>query len=90
MVGHRLGDECIKNKAALLNYRTLIEKVGEVGKAQLLINMRDSIKIPTNQSESISIIECNLKTYPTIMIWVMRHRLVFRMVSKRLSITHKA
>ena len=57
MVGHRLGDECIKNKAALLNYRTLIEKVGEVGKAQLLINMRDSIKIPTNQSESNSIIE---------------------------------
>jgi len=51
MVGHKLGDECIKNKAALLNYRTLIEKVGEIGKTQLLINMRDSIKINANQSE---------------------------------------
>ena len=65
MVGHRLDDECIKNKAALLNYRTLIEKVGEVGKAQLLINMRDSIKIPTNQSESNSIIESTNQIVPS-------------------------
>ena len=65
MVGHRLGDECIKNKAALLNYRTLIEKVGEAGKAQLLINMRDSIKIPTTQSESNSIIESANQIAPT-------------------------
>ena len=52
MVAHRLGDECIKNKAALLNYRTLIEKVGEIGKTQLLINMRDSIKITDNESDT--------------------------------------
>ena len=50
-MAHRLGDECIKNKAALLNYRTLIEKVGEIGKSQLLINMRDSIKITNNEKD---------------------------------------
>jgi len=53
LVAHRLGDECIKNKASLLNYRTLIEKVGEVGKAQLLMNMRDSIKITITKSEEV-------------------------------------
>ena len=63
-MAHRLGDECIKNKAALLNYRTLIEKVGEIGKAQLLINMRDSIKITDNELPTKDVINATVTKDP--------------------------